>query len=171
MRIVSLLPSATEIVCALGLVDELVGVTHECDYPPVVRTKPAVTAAALAPGSDSAAIDRLVSGSVHDHRSLYTLDERLLRELRPDLILTQELCDVCAVSYSDVQQAARILPGDVPVVSLEPATLDDILATITLVGRLTGRQGRAAELVRKLQARIAAVQERAATAASRPRVY
>jgi iron complex transport system substrate-binding protein len=171
MRIVSLLPSATDIVCALGLADELVGVTHECDYPPVARTKPAVTASSLDGRSDSATIDRLVAGSIHDHRGIYALDWDLLRELQPDLILTQELCEVCAVSYGEVQRAARILPGDVPVVSLEPRTLDDILDTMLLVGRLTHREEEAAECVARLRARIDRVAARAAAAPTRPRVY
>ncbi len=171
MRIVSLLPSATEIVCALGLADQLVGVTHECDYPLEARAKPAVTASVLDGHADSATIDRLVAGSVHDHRAIYTLDERLLANLRPDLILTQELCDVCAVSYSEVQRAARILPGDTTVISLEPMTLGDILATITLVGARTGREERAAALVADLRGRIDRVRERTATAPTRPRVF
>src|SRR5919202_577166 len=161
MRIVSLLPSATEIVCALGLADELVAVTHECDYPPEVRGKPVVTASA---------IDQ-VAGSIHEHRGIYTLDERLLSEVRPDLILTQELCDVCAVSYSEVQRAARILPDETPVVSLEPRTLGDILDTIMLVGRLTGHEETAADVVARLRARIDAVAARARAARARPRVY
>lgn len=171
MRIVSLLPSATEIVCALGMADDLVAVTHECDYPHAVRGKPAVTASLLDPAGDSATIDRLVAGSIHDHRGIYRLDEELLREARPDLILTQELCDVCAVSYSEVLRAARILPGGTPVVSLEPRTLGDILETITLVGRLAGREEAAAAVVAGLQSRIDAVAARAATAGTRPRVY
>ncbi len=171
MRIVSLLPSATEIVYALGLGDSLVGVTHECDYPPAARTKPAVTASALAGPADSATIDRLVVASLHDHRGLYTLDERLLRDLRPDLILTQELCEVCAVAYPEVQRAARILPGETTVVSLEPGTLGDVLDTITLVGGLTGREAEAAAVVAGLRQRMAAVAARAAGAPARPRVY
>lgn len=171
MRIVSLLPSATEIVCALGLEDDLVAVTHECDYPPAARSKPAITASALETTASSAAIDSLVSRSIHEHRGIYTLDERLLWELQPDLILTQELCDVCAVSYTQVQRAARILPGDVPVVSLEPGTLGDILETIRLVGRLTAREEAAARLVTGLQARMDAVAERARRAETRPRVF
>src|SRR5919199_922625 len=146
-------------------------VTHECDYPPEVRGKPVITASALDQAADSATIDRLVANSIHEHRGIYTLDERLLSEVRPDLILTQELCDVCAVSYSEVQRAARILPGETPVVSLEPRTLGDILDTIMLVGRLTGREETAAGVVARLQARIDAVAARARGAATRPRVY
>jgi len=171
MRIVSLLPSATEIVYALGLGESLVGVTHECDYPPEARIRPAVTASALDSRAASATIDRLVAGSIHEHRGLYTLDERLLRELRPDLILTQELCEVCAVSSSEVKRAARILPGEVPIVSLEPRTLGDILATIALVGSLTGREAAATTLVAGLRERIEAVAARAAQASRQPRVY
>ncbi len=171
MRIVSLLPSATEIVYALGLGESVVGVTHECDYPPQARTKPAVTGSVLDQRAASATIDRLVAGSVHDHRGIYTLNERLLQDLAPDLILTQELCAVCAVSYAEVQRAARILSGDAPIVSLEPQTLGDILATVTLVGSLTGRTEAAARLVTDMEARIATVAARAGQAARRPRVY
>ncbi len=171
MRIVSLLPSATEIVYALGLGESVVGVTHECDYPPQARTKPAVTGSVLDQRAASATIDRLVARSVHDHRGIYTLNERLLQDLAPDLILTQELCAVCAVSYAEVQRAARILPGDTPIVSLEPQTLGDILATLTLVGSLTGRTEAAARLVTDMEARIATVAARAGQAARRPRVY
>ncbi|MGH2346328.1 MAG: cobalamin-binding protein [Chloroflexota bacterium] len=171
MRIVSLLPSATEIVYALGMGESLVGVTHECDYPPEARAKPVITASALDVQPTSAAIDRLVAGSVHDHRGLYTLDEHLLEDLRPDLILTQELCEVCAVSYREVERAARILPGGVPIVSLEPRSLGDILDTITLVGSLTGREAAASEVVSGLRERIDVIATRAATAAGRPRVY
>lgn len=171
MRIISLLPSATEIVCALGLEDALVGVTHECDYPEAARAKPAVTASALDHTAlDAATIDRLVSNSVHDHRGIYTLDEALLEGLAPDLILTQELCDVCAVSYSTVMNAARILPGDIPVVSLEPSSLDDILDTIVLVGSLTDRVLEADALVASLRGRIERVAHGVVGATTRPRV-
>src|SRR5215831_10269263 len=107
MKIVSLLPSATEIVCALGLADSLVGVTHECDYPPAVQGKPVLTASRIT-GHDltSAEIDHAVSTRLGGHESLYELDEAGLQALRPDLVLTQELCAVCAVSYAEVQQAA-----------------------------------------------------------------
>jgi iron complex transport system substrate-binding protein len=141
MKIVSLLPSATEIVCALGLTEALVGVTHECDYPPDVTGKPVLTASRIhGRGLTSAEIDHAVSTRLGGHQGLYTLDEALLRTLQPDLVLTQELCDVCAVSYTEVQQAARLLDAATRVVSLEPTTLEAVLDNITLVGRLTGRE-------------------------------
>jgi iron complex transport system substrate-binding protein len=171
MRIVSLLPSATEIVYALGLGESLVGVTHECDYPAEARMLPQVTHSALTSEADSTGIDRFVAGSVHAHRGIYRLDEELLRDLRPDLILTQELCEVCAVSYTVVSRAARLLPGAAPVVSLEPHTLRDILDSLRLVGSLTGREAVADTLMSRLQARIDAVTARAAQTATRPRVY
>src|SRR5260221_7217541 len=111
MRIASLLPSATEIVCALGLADGLVGVSHECDYPPeVVADLPKLTASAIPPGLSSAEVDRAVSERLRRGDGLYNLDEEKLAALRPDLLITQELCDVCAVSFSQVQALARRLP-------------------------------------------------------------
>ncbi len=171
MRIVSLLPSATEIVCSLGLIDSLVGVTHECDYPPEVKGKPVLTRSLIDTAQDSYSIDRQVVESLHEHRTLYALDEELLRELSPDLILTQELCDVCAVSYTVVEKAARILPAETPVVSLEPNTLYDILETILLVGRLTGTEARAQKLIDEMITRIRAVESKASSAAHKPKVY
>ncbi len=152
MRIVSLLPSATEIVCALGLTEALVGVTHECDYPPDATGKPVLTASHIhGRGLTSAAIDHAVSTRLGSHQGLYELDEEMLRVLQPDLVLTQELCDVCAVSYTKVQQAARFLDATTRVVSLEPTTLEAVLDNIALVGRLTGREREAAELVTSLR--------------------
>jgi iron complex transport system substrate-binding protein len=172
MRIVSLLPSATEIVCALGLTDALVGVTHECDYPPEVKGKPVLTASRIhGQGLTSAEIEHAVSTRLGGHRSLYTLNEELLRDLKPDLVLTQELCDVCAVSYEEVKQAARLLNVGTPIVSLEPTTLDEVLGTIELVGELTGRQARASELTTALRARVAAVRDRITATTARPRVW
>jgi iron complex transport system substrate-binding protein len=172
MRIVSLLPSATEIVCALGLTDALVGVTHECDYPPEVRDKPVLTASRIhGHGLTSAEIEHAVSTRLGGHRSLYTLNEARLRELQPDLVLTQELCEVCAVSYEEVKHAARLLRTETQVVSLEPTTLDDVLGTIELVGGLTGRQAHASELVTALRARVAVVRDRVTATTSRPRVW
>ena len=155
MHICSLLPSATEIVCTLGLAEQLVAVSHECDFPPEVRSKPVITSSRIDPtGRSGAAIDALVSSQLHDHTGIYALDEALLRELKPDLILTQELCDVCAVSYEQVQVAVRALRGDQVVLSLEPTCVSDILATIAAVGRATGSESRASELIAGLEAQL-----------------
>ena len=172
MRIVSLLPSATEIVYALGLGDALVGVTHECDYPADAKGKPVLTSSRIhGEGLTSAEIEHAVSSRLGEHRGLYTLNEELLRELKPDLVLTQELCEVCAVSYAEVKQAARLLDVGTQIVSLEPTTLDDVLGTIELVGDLTERRGRAGELLSSLRARLAAVRNRITEETPRPRVW
>ena len=134
MRIASLLPSATEILFAIGAGRDVVGVTHECDYPPAVMALPRLTSSAIGhEGRTCADIDRHIRRAVHAGSSLYRLDERLLGKLRPDLIVTQELCAVCAVSYQTVARAARRLAGAVPVLSLEPATLDGKAVSMHLV--------------------------------------
>jgi len=155
VRIVSLLPSATEIVFALGLGDSLVGVTHECDWPPEAETKAVVTRAAndLA-GASSRAIHDLVRGAVHGGSSLYELDETLLAELKADLILTQELCPVCAVSYRRVTEAVRAIDAATTVISLEPTSIEGIFNTITTVGALTGVENRSVRVVQKLRSRL-----------------
>src|SRR5215210_9536989 len=155
MRIISLLPSATEIVCALGLAENLVGITHECDFPPEVAGKPRLTASRISHETmSSAEIDHAVRSQLDGHGSIYDLDEQQMRALRPDLILTQELCDVCAVSYKTVERAARMFDGDVHVVSLEPNTIGDIFINIRAVGELTGRIAEAEQLVTNLRARM-----------------
>ena len=157
-RIVSLLPSATEIVAALGLADRLVAVTHECDFPPdAIEGVPRITTNLLPPEvSGSREIDAGVRSTVGRGHGLYALDEPLMAELEPDLILTQELCDVCAVSYPTVLQAARAAggAGRPLVVSLEPHAIADVLATIELVARLAGVAARGERLEADLSARL-----------------
>jgi iron complex transport system substrate-binding protein len=166
VRIASLLPSATEILFGIGAGRDVVGVTHECDFPGAALSLPRLTSSAL-PGSNSAEIDRHVRASLHSGSSLYHLDSALLEQLAPDLIITQELCKVCAVSYEIVDRAAKRLTSDPRVVSLEPSSLDDVLANIEFVGELTGRVSGARALVQRLSLRIEAL--RAAKATRRPR--
>jgi iron complex transport system substrate-binding protein len=161
MRIVSLLPSATEIVCALGLGDELVGVTHECDWPPEVVGKPVMTASAFDHSSStSAEIHRLVRDAVHGGSSLYALDEAALEAARPDLIVTQELCQVCAVSYRQVNDAVRAIDADIAVISLEPTSLEGIFNTISTVGAMADAEDAAVDLVERLRSRLGAIETR-----------
>ncbi len=161
MRICSLLPSATEIICALGLIDELVAVSHECDYPPEVRAKPVITASRVdAAALSGAEIDARVAAQLHDHTGIYELNEGLLAALKPDLILTQELCDVCAVSYEQVQKAVRALHGPRTVLSLEPESIDGILSTIAEVGHATGREQAAVELIAGIRAELRSFRQR-----------
>ena len=171
VRIVSLLPSATEIVCALGLTDRLVGVTHECDFPEAVAGLPAVTRSVFDHAdASSREIHDAVSASVHGGSSIYALDRDMLRELRPDVILTQELCEVCAVAYGEVCNAVRVLDSDATVVSLEPTTLANVLASIVRVGDLLDVRARAERMVAALLARIDAVRAATARVPTRPGV-
>ena len=158
MRICSLLPSATEIAFALGLGEDVCAVTHECDFPHEAALKPRVTESFIDHERlTGAEIDHRVSDSAGRHGSIYRLRQDLLEQLRPDLILTQELCEVCAVSYRQVQRAAKLLDGETRIVSLEPATLNDVFDTVLMVGELTGSEPRAAQLVCDLRRRAEAV--------------
>jgi iron complex transport system substrate-binding protein len=159
MRIVSLLPSATEIVFALGLGDELVGVTHECDWPPEAAAIPAVTRSThdLSERS-SREIDRLVGEAMHGGSSLYELDEAALEAADPDLILTQELCAVCAVGYREVNEVARAIDAEISVVSLEPTSIEGILNSISTVGAMADAEDAAVDVVAALRERLSGLE-------------
>src|SRR5881296_3010639 len=161
MRIASLLPSATEIAFALGLGNEVVAVSHECDYPPEASNRPALTKSAFHEKIHrSLEVDQEVEKRGGD---IYQIDEKLLERLQPDLILTQELCAVCAVSYTKVKEAARVLDADTKIVSLEPSNLEEIVDNILLVGRMTGKLAEAEKLARQMLQRINMVKEKAQT--------
>ena len=171
MRIASLLPSATELLFAIGAGPDVVGVTHECDWPPEAQGLPVLTRSLVDhAGSSSAEIDRHIRGALHQGSGIYALDAERLAELRPDLIVTQELCEVCAVSYRQVKSAVRELPGEVPILSLEPASLEDIMETALVLGRATGHEDGAERLVVAMRQRIAAVEALPPVAAERPGV-
>ena len=166
----SLLPSATEILFAIGAGNAVVGVTHECDFPPEAQHLPRLTRNALpTAGEGSATIDRHIRRAAHTGSSIYVLDEELLARLAPDLIVTQELCHVCAVAYTEVAQAARRLSGDVSVLSLEPDSLAAIQSTVLTLGHITGHT-RAAELVAGAMAERIGVLASMASADPRPAV-
>ncbi|HEY4704864.1 MAG TPA: cobalamin-binding protein [Thermoplasmata archaeon] len=159
MKVVSLLPSGTEILFALGLDDEVVGVSPECDYPPAARTKPVVSTNVIDPAAMSAgAIDATVMNHLKEGGSLYHLDSEKLESLAPDVILTQSLCKVCAASIEDVNAVASRLPKAPRIVSLEPHDLKGVLAAIETVGAETGRGAEARALVESLRARLLAVE-------------
>lgn len=171
-RIISLLPSATEIVCALGAEKDLVGVSHECDFPSTIEGRPALTQARVRDDGTSLGIDRQVRGVVEEALSIYTVDHELLARLRPDVIVTQDLCEVCAVSLEDVRAAvARIADqNDVEIVSLSPTRLEHILSDVERVAVALGRKAEGETLLANLRHRIAGIAERSAQIETRPRV-
>ena len=174
-RIVSLLPAATEIAAALGLMDRVVGVSHECDFPEEANARPRVTHCAVSrsrgTGLTSGEVDHWVRRALRDNGTIYTIDELLLRELCPDVILTQKLCDVCAVGYGTVARLAKSLPGRPKVVNLEPTSLSDIFDDIRRVAEACGMPERARGIINRLSERVEAVQLRADRISNRPRCF
>lgn len=169
MRIVSLIPSATEILFAVGAGDDVVGVTFECDHPPVARERRVVSTSAMPEGLTPREIDDFVAAAMTAGEDLYRLDSGALAELDADLVVTQDLCAVCAVDVGTVGDALDYLGCRAEVATIDPHTLDDVLASIVEVGRLTGRSEQAADVVASLGSRLAAVAERVA-GRPRPRV-
>src|SRR5215211_176507 len=154
-RIVSFLPSATEMACALGLADSIVGITHECDYPPEIKSKPVVVRAVLPlERMTQSEIDRAVAERIRNGQSLYQIDEQLLRELAPDLILTQNLCQVCAPSGNEVSQVIKALPKTPQILWLTPQSINEIFDNVRELGAATGRSAEADALVNDCQKRL-----------------
>jgi len=169
MRIASLVPSATEMLFALGLGGDVVGVTHECDHPAAAGELPPLTATVLPPGLSAGEIDAVVKEVVGEGRALYTLDEGKLAELGPELIVTQAVCEVCAVSYDDVVAVAARLPSRPRVLQQDPSRFGEVLDDLTRLGAAVGVEARAAEVRGELERRLDAVRL-AVAAEPRPRV-
>lgn len=172
MRIVSFLPSATEMVYALGLAEQLVGVTHECDYPPQARNKPVVVRNVLPVETmTQAEIDRAVAERMHNGDSLYQIDEALLRKLSPDLILTQNLCQVCAPSGNEVSQVLQALEKRPEILWLTPRTITEIFDNLRDLGKATGRESSAQDIIDDCNSRIDRLKSLTANCGKRPRVF
>jgi len=171
-RIVSLLPAATEIAATLGLMDQVIGVSHECDFPAEANRRPRVTRCPVHDaGLTSREMDEWVRRALRENGTIYSIDEPLLRSLRPDVILTQKLCDVCAVGYDTVARLAETLSGPPQVVNLEPSSLSDIFGDIQRVAKVCDVSDRANEVITQLSDRIEAVRSRANRIAHRPRCF
>src|SRR5713101_4220688 len=171
-RIVSFLPSATEMVCALGIGDQLVGITHECDYPPEIHGKPVVVRNVLPiERMSQSEIDAAVTQRLRDGLSLYQVDEMLLEELSPDLILTQNLCQVCAPSGNEVSQLLKSLSKKPKILWLTPKSLEEIADNIREVGGATGREEKAEELITTGRAKLEKLAAMTSNLLYRPRVF
>ena len=172
LRIVSLLPAATEIAAALGLMDQVVGISHECDFPDQANARPRVTHCPVHnAGLASGEVDQWVRRALGDNGTIYTIDEPLLRELRPDIILTQKLCDVCAVGYDTVARLAATLPGAPKVVDLEPESLSDIFDDIRRVAGACDVPEHATQLIARLSERVETVRFQAKRISHRARCF
>lgn len=170
MRIVSLLPSATEMICLLGLQESLVGVSHECDFPPSVAELPRVTASQITVQASSKLIDLQVREMVRSNQPLFELDHAVLESLQPDLIVTQALCDVCAISPAQVSAIAARLTSCPTIVELNPTTVSQVLDGLLTIGQAAGVPDTARDTIRQLEQRIAAVQNRSQRLTHRPSV-
>jgi iron complex transport system substrate-binding protein len=171
-RIVSLLPAGTEIAAALGLMDNVVAVSHECDFPEVAKARPRATRCPINnAGLTSKDVDAWVRRSLHENGAIYTIDEDLLRHLRPNVSLTQKLCDVCAVGYGTVARLAATLERPPRVVTLEPTSLSDIFADIGRVADACGVPHRATHLISDLSVRVGTIRNRAGSIRHRPRCF
>jgi iron complex transport system substrate-binding protein len=171
-QIVSFLPSATEIACALGLTDQLVGITHECDYPLEIKGKPIVVSSALPIETmNQREIDVAVAERMRAGHSLYQVNEKLLQELAPDLILTQDLCQVCAPSGTEVSQALNLLPKKPRILWLTPNSLEQIFANVRELGEATGRAKEADELIVNGRARLEKIAAVTRNLSDQPRVF
>jgi iron complex transport system substrate-binding protein len=171
MRICSLLPSATEVIALLGLSNELVGISHECDYPPSVKHVPVMVEPMIPPhGLASAEIDKQVSQLVASGQRLYRLKDHLLREAQPDLILSQDLCHVCAITPDQLHDALRSMPNQPTVLTLNPSTVDDVIDDVVRIGDAAGRPVEGHRLATQLRDRLEAIRTRILGFLHRPRV-
>jgi iron complex transport system substrate-binding protein len=168
VRIVSLLPSATEILFALGLGDQVEGVTFECDHPPAARAKRVVSTSALPEGLGPAEIDAIVKEKMSAGEDLYRLDAGALSTIQPDLVVTQDLCAVCAVDVAEVDDALAHLGCSAEVLTLDPMTLEEVIDSVAVVGRATGREAEAQALIAAAKVRLAALDARLSGVATRP---
>ena len=166
-----MLPSATEILCALGLRDDLLAITHECDFPPGIQNLPKITSSRISHEfMSSLEIDHSVRQQLDGHGTIYNLDTETLSKLKPDLIVTQELCEVCAVSFNIVSRAVRLFTSESQIVSLEPNTIEDVFSTIKTLGEMTGRSARASIIIAELNEKLTNLKQKTRNISRKPNV-